>query len=1333
MNQTIAYTYNLQEPFLKLLCFYAYFGNSVSQDELELYAKTEKLPLETVKLIEKKLFQDGYLTFGEYDWVTHDFSYQISSQHYVFALRLLYTTHSQWIATFEKIVDYDDPLYTTMRIMMQHASKNKFDKIAPAWFTYEMIPYLIPIATDPQFAMLTLRMPESIFRIYFDKILVYLAENDIIDTADVLPQLLANNKMVNPATLSELKECLALYRYYSHGEYKPTANPKTINIFLLEAVYAACHQQYSKAVKYFEEAMKIRNKTAADKNILMGILNSYYLIMSYVHEESIESVTKMQQILRKKITENTDSLLPARTIACSFTDLERKLPRFLEDKLLSPASLRTAQCFGFLFASYFQADQCVSLKADDYIPRQAILKHELSAFLPLSDEERLKLCAAFGNAPLLSSIEMKQTWELVLENMLEEELKQEKSQETKSDIRLAYLIRYAGNIEVREQNLLKSGHWGSGKAVSSNRYQSGQIDCMDEIDKRIWARWRKKGYQRISIEDALPELVDSDRLFTGHHAPFDSVTVTREKPYLVIEKTGENFKVSSNYPSIRTTGRYDATDCIINRKDDTHYTVIPLEGRQRRYYEQLLTLGEFPLTAEKKLQEFFPKISKLVEVHSPLLKEGSTLESIDGQAVICLQVHPGEQDFHIQLYARPIPEGKALFTPGKGSNLVVDEKNGVRYQVKRHLKQERTNYEAITAYMEDEMDVTANENGAILTAEQMLTLLDYIYQLPESYFVEWPEGEKLRLKKTSEPGYWNASLTSNGNWLDIEGDIQLDDETVLNMAQLLELISHNKGKYIRLNATDYLRLSDNLRKQLNRLESITVKNHGKMQISNFQAGLLGDDILNGELEIKHDSSLDQMRQRITDSKKLTAKVPAKLQATLRDYQSDGFQWIVRLNSWGAGACLADDMGLGKTVQTIAYLLFMAKKGAALVVAPASVVPNWRKELQRFAPALNVSILNESSDRQQTIQQAKGFDIVLSTYGLLVSEEETLTAKKWNIICLDEAHTIKNRETKTSACAMKLQAENRVILTGTPIQNHLGELWNLFQFINPGLLGSYDLFQQKYITPIEQDKDKQRQLQLNRIVHPFMLRRTKQEVVEELPDKQEITLSVELSDEEMGIYEAIRRKAKAMLAEGGASVNVSALAEITKLRQASCSATLVEKKWKGECSKINLLIDLMNELKDGKNRALIFSQFTSFLNLVRQALDKAGEEYLYLDGSTPMKQREKLVQEFQQGDCPFFLISLKAGGLGLNLTGANYVIHLDPWWNPAIEQQATDRAYRIGQEQKVTAYHLVAAHTIEEKIIRLHETKRNLADALLEGTEMSHKLTAKELMEMLEEK
>ena len=317
--------------------------------------------------------------------------------------------------------------------------------------------------------------------------------------------------------------------------------------------------------------------------------------------------------------------------------------------------------------------------------------------------------------------------------------------------------------------------------------------------------------------------------------------------------------------------------------------------------------------------------------------------------------------------------------------------------------------------------------------------------------------------------------------------------------------------------------------------------------------------------------------------------------------------------------------------------------------------------------------------------------------------------------------------------MKLQATHRIILTGTPVQNHLGELWNLFQFANPGLLGSHEQFRQKYIVPIEQQDNKERSRQLKRIVSPFMLRRTKQEVIEELPDKTEINIPVELSDDELAVYEVIRRRAKQLLEDERSSsgVSVNTLAEITRLRQAACSAELVEKNWKGECSKLTALSDLLQEIVDGGNAVLVFSQFTSFLAMVRQQLDKQKQPYLYLDGAVPVRQRDQLVQQFQHGDCPVFLISLKAGGLGLNLTGANYVIHLDPWWNPAIEQQATDRAYRIGQRQNVTVYHLISQHTIEEKILRLHQTKRNLADAMLEGTNESHKLTSKDLLAMID--
>ena len=565
----------------------------------------------------------------------------------------------------------------------------------------------------------------------------------------------------------------------------------------------------------------------------------------------------------------------------------------------------------------------------------------------------------------------------------------------------------------------------------------------------------------------------------------------------------------------------------------------------------------------------------------------------------------------------------------------------------------------------------------------------------------------------------------------MEGSVQLDENTKISVADLLDLIGQSRNRFIRLGENEYIALSERLHRQLMSLDALASRQRGHLQMSAFSAALLDTSMVDGELHLEVDPELIEIRKRILDSSEYKPEIPKTLNATLRGYQVEGYQWIARLNSWGAGALLADDMGLGKTIQTITYMLFKASEGPALVVAPASVAPNWKTEIEKFAPSLNVSILNFTTNRSTCISDAKAGDVIICTYGLLLSVKTEITQKEWITVVLDEAHVIKNRGAKTSGVAMQLKSKYRVMLTGTPVQNHLGELWNLFQFVNPGLLGSYEDFSRRFIAPIEVAKDKDRQQQLDRIVHPFMLRRTKEKVLDELPEKTEIYQTVNLSPEEMAVYEIIRERAQQMLeSEDSDKVSVNALAEITRLRQASCSAQLVEKNWKGKSSKIEALIEALEPIIESGDSALVFSQFTSFLAIVLKELEKANIPYLYIDGSIPVKERQKLVEQFQAGKCPVFVISLKAGGLGLNLTRANYVFHLDPWWNPAIEQQATDRAHRIGQHNAVTVYHFLSSGTIEEKIKRLHEQKRDLAENILEGTDMSGKITGKELLEMI---
>jgi SNF2 family DNA or RNA helicase len=477
------------------------------------------------------------------------------------------------------------------------------------------------------------------------------------------------------------------------------------------------------------------------------------------------------------------------------------------------------------------------------------------------------------------------------------------------------------------------------------------------------------------------------------------------------------------------------------------------------------------------------------------------------------------------------------------------------------------------------------------------------------------------------------------------------------------------------------------------------------------AGLLND--------VEVDAAWKKQLARLKEAREIKPAVPSTFKAELRPYQEDGFHWLSQMAYWGVGACLADDMGL-------------AKNGPAMVCAPASVVRNWYHEAIKFAPTLNPLVFGEGN-RFEMIDALQPFDLLLVSYGLLQQESDLLTGTHFSTIVLDEAQAIKNRATKRSQAAMQLQADFKVITTGTPIENHLGELWNLFNFLNPGLLGSLDRFNEAYAGPIERNQDRERRNQLRRLIQPFILRRRKNDVLDELPEKTEITLTVELSPEERAFYEALRRQAVANIENQSGDTSekrFKILAELMKLRQAACHPKMVQPDSELSSSKLQLFADTVEELRGEGHKALVFSQFVKHLKLIEAWVQQQGIPYQYLDGATPLAQRDRAIRAFQAGEGDLFLISLKAGGFGLNLTAADYVLHLDPWWNPAVEDQASDRAHRIGQQRPVTIYRLVTENTIEEKIVKLHADKRELADSLLEGTEMSGKLSAEELLELI---
>jgi SNF2 family DNA or RNA helicase len=474
----------------------------------------------------------------------------------------------------------------------------------------------------------------------------------------------------------------------------------------------------------------------------------------------------------------------------------------------------------------------------------------------------------------------------------------------------------------------------------------------------------------------------------------------------------------------------------------------------------------------------------------------------------------------------------------------------------------------------------------------------------------------------------------------------------------------------------------------------------------------------------------QQLKKIEDSQNFKPELPSTLQADLRYYQREGFEWLARLAHWGVGGCLADDMGLGKTLQSLAVMLNLATDGPSLVVAPTSVSTNWQSEVRRFTPTLNVKLF-AGKDRKKIVKSLGKFDLLITTYTLLQQENELLSEVQWQTIILDEAQAIKNSATKRSQAAMALQARFKLITTGTPIENHLGELWNLFHFINPGLLGSLSEFNERFAIPIERYQDREAKLNLKKLIRPFILRRIKSQVLEELPSRTEVTLDVEMSEQEKHFYEALRQNALELLesARDKKGRHLQILTEIMRLRQACCNPQLIDPLNGIESSKLRVFASIIDELLESNHKVLVFSQFIGHLSIIRKYLDQQRISYQYLDGATSAKQRKIRVDAFQSGQGDLFLISLKAGGLGLNLTAADYVIHMDPWWNPAIEDQASDRAHRIGQTRPVTIYRLVCKDTIEEKIVKLHQEKRDLADSLLEGSDISAKMNSDDLLDL----
>ena len=584
----------------------------------------------------------------------------------------------------------------------------------------------------------------------------------------------------------------------------------------------------------------------------------------------------------------------------------------------------------------------------------------------------------------------------------------------------------------------------------------------------------------------------------------------------------------------------------------------------------------------------------------------------------------------------------------------------------------------------------------------------------------------------------SVGVSVQGSVLDLEVDT--GEFPVSELKALLKSL-HQKKRYHRLRDGRLLRLDDSLEvlDELNEtLELSGAKlgqNHAQLPL--YRAPSL-DWALSGQTGVRfnRDDAFRRISRSFHAVKDSEYAPPASLQKTLRKYQRDGYRWLRTLDGYGMGGILADDMGLGKTVQVLSYLLAMKQNGQtlpSLIVCPASLVLNWAEECQKFTPELSCVVVDgDAAHRAELAESWPAADLVVTSYDLLRRDEALYEGQEFYACILDEAQAIKNHTTQKYKAVCKVRSRVRFALTGTPVENRLGELWSIFSFLMPGYLPPYKSFCSRFEKPIVQEEDQTALRRLNQLTGPFILRRMKSDVLKELPPKTENVYRIELEEEQRKLYLAAVVDAREKLQAAKPEDKMAVFAVLMRLREICCDPRLIADNWEGGSAKLDACAELVSSAVEGGHRILLFSQFTSMLELLAKRLDAEGISHFTLQGSTPKPVRAELVRRFNGGEVSVFLISLRAGGTGLNLTAADIVIHYDPWWNVAAQNQATDRAYRIGQQNPVQVYKLIAQDTIEEKIVELQQAKQSLADTVT-GTADGAILSMRpdELLQLLE--
>jgi superfamily II DNA or RNA helicase len=883
------------------------------------------------------------------------------------------------------------------------------------------------------------------------------------------------------------------------------------------------------------------------------------------------------------------------------------------------------------------------------------------------------------------------------------------------------------DIEPWEQKRGQRG-WSKPKALSLPKLAGNEK--LEPWDAKVARAIRKDRYhaRRYTLDRAaaIIALIGHPAVtFAG--APETMVDVVEGAPELEVVREGDRYAIRvmpqacpepEEDPSAygidedEKRARQALRSITVVRDSPQRLRVIRLTPAQRRAAQLLSQRFSVPASAQAELQQTLQSLAGHFQIQSD---HAEAAREIEAESRLRAELSPSGESLTLRLVVAPLgPDGPRLM-PGAGRARVMAAVKGETVGAQRDLAAERAHLDAVLAafdFLEPPARGDVSCEWLVDEPDHALDMVEKLPQLAGVHAVDWPRGKPVRVITVGSAGV-TLKVRTERDWFKLQGQARLDEGLVFELEALVAAAGSG-SRFVPMGKGVYAALTRELREKLVELAAVAEPHGGDLRVPQLAAAWL-DDVLEGVTAERDAGFLDKV-ERLRAAQDLLPVLPGGLQTELRPYQEDGYVWAARLAQAGFGACLADDMGLGKTIQTLAVLLARAEVGPALVVAPTSVCGNWLAETRRFAPTLNALIFGDG-DRAALIDAAGPRDVVIVSYTLMQQSQEAFAAKTWHTLVADEAQAVKNAAAKRSLALFDLPADFRIALSGTPIENRLAELWSIMRFCNPGLLGTITRFNERFAAPIERNRDRDAQRMLRRLIAPFVLRRTKSEVLQDLPPRTELVLTITPEPAEAAHYEALRRAAvataeTAAASEQGGQAHLHILAQLTRLRRAACDPRLTSPNLGIVGAKVRAFAELAAELVANGHKALVFSQFVDFLTILRAPLDEAGIRYQYLDGATPGDERTRRVAAFQSGEGDLFLISLKAGGYGLNLTAADYVVITDPWWNPAAEDQAMGRAHRIGQLRPVTVYRLVGKGTLEERIVELHHDKRALAEGVL---------------------